>query len=149
MNKKIKNIASVVQTKSAAVLCTLCAVLFLASCAEDEMADGTHSQKQDLRTVSVNFDMPADKPSFGDGTASRAALDAQPAEILLGDSTLAVSRAESAEGGTESSSPSGSESTTPTWVDGDQILVKIDAGSTQGRLTLQYIDPAAILPAGT
>lgn len=136
MNKKIKNIASVVQTKSAAVLCTLCAVLFLASCVEDEMADGTHSQKQDLRTVSMNFNMPADRPSFGDGTASRAALDAQTAEILLGDSTLAVSRAE---GGSQSRS----ESTSSAWENDDQILVKIDAGSTQARLTLQFFTPDA------
>ena len=113
----------------------VCTVLFLASCAEDEMADGTHSQKQDLRTVSVNFDMPADKPSFGDGTASRAALDAQPAEILLGDSTLAVSRAEGAEGGT-------SYYTTSDWADNDQLLVRIEAGSIQARLTLKYYDPA-------
>lgn len=113
----------------------VCTVLFLASCAEDEMADGTHSQKQDLRTVSVNFDMPADKPSFGDGTASRAALDAQPAEILLGDSTLAVSRAEGAEGGT-------SYYTTSDWADNDQLLVRIEAGSAQARLTLKYYDPA-------
>ena len=143
MNKKTKNIVSVLQSMSAAVLCTLCTVLFLASCTDESLVDNPHAQNA-LRTVSVDLGMPQDKPAFGEGTTSRADLGAQTVEILLGDSTLAVSRAESAEGGTESSSPSGSESTIPTWVNGNQILVKIDAGSTQGRLTLQYIAPAAI-----
>ena len=160
MNTKSKNIVSVIQsvaknlggtqwipsgsftalhmTKSTlySVLCTLCIVLFLASCTDESLVDNPHAQNA-LRTVSVDLGMPQDKPAFGEGTTSRADLGAQTVEILLGDSTLAVS---CAEGGSQSRS----EGTSSAWVNGDQILVKIDAGSTQGRLTLQYIDPAAI-----
>ena len=132
MNKKTKNIVSVLQSMSAAVLCTLCSVLFLASCTDENLVDNPHAQNA-LRTVSVDLGMPHAKPAYADGTASRAALHAQPVEILLGDSTLAVSRAEGAEGGT-------SYYTTLPWEDGDGLLVKIDAGTTQGRLMLQYID---------
>ncbi|MBR5541542.1 MAG: leucine-rich repeat protein [Bacteroides sp.] len=130
MNKKTKNIVSVLQSMSAAVLCTLCSVLFLASCTDENLVDNPHAQNA-LRTLSVDLGMPHAKPAYADGTASRAALDAQPAEILLGDSTLAVSRAEG-----------GSEATTSDWANGDQLLVRIDAGSTQARLTLKYYDPA-------
>lgn len=134
MNKKTKNIVSVLQSMSAAVLCTLCAVLFLASCTDENLVDNPHAQNA-LRTVSVDLGMPQDKPAFGEGTTSRAALDAQPAEILLSDSTLAVSRAEGAEGGT-------SYYTTSDWANNDQVLVSIEAGSIQARLTLKYIVPA-------
>ena len=130
MNKKTKNIVSVLQSMSAAVLCTLCSVLFLASCTDENLVDNPHAQNA-LRTLSVDLGMPHAKPAYADGTASRAALDAQTAEILLGDSTLAVSRAE---GGT-------SYYTTSDWADNDQLLVRIDAGSTQARLTLKYIVP--------
>ena len=109
----------------------VCTVLFLASCTDENLVDNPHAQNA-LRTVSVDLGMPQDKPAYADGTTSRAALDAQTAEILLGDSTLSVSRAEGS-----------SEGTSSAWVNDDQILVKIDAGSTQARLTLQYIDPAA------
>ena len=152
MNKKTKNIVSVIQsvaknlggtqwmpsgsltalhmTKSTlySVLCTLCTVLFLASCTDESLVDNPHAQNA-LRTVSVNLGMPADKPAFGEGTTSRAALDAQTVEILLGDSTLAVSR-----------TSSDTYYTTSNWEDGDWLLVKIEAGSTQGRLTLEYHD---------
>ena len=108
----------------------VCIVLFLASCIDESLVDNPHAQNA-LRTVSVDLGMPQDKPSYADGTTSRAALDTQTAEILLGDSTLAVSRAEGS-----------SEATLSGWANNDQVLVSIEAGSIQARLTLKYIVPA-------
>ena len=137
MNKKTKNIVSVLQSMSAAVLCTLCTVLFLASCTDESLVDNPQAQNA-LRTVSVDLGMPQDKPAFGEGTTSRAADAEKPAEILLGDSTLAVSR-----------TSSDTYYTTTSWANNDELLVKIEAGSTEARLTLKYTAPAQGATSGT
>ena len=135
MNKKIKNIASVVQTKSAAVLCTLCAVLFLASCADESLVDNPHAQNA-FRTVSVDLGMPQDKPAYGDGTDSRA----QMADTTATGYRLSFDTAETGK-------PDASRAGSNNWIDGDKLLLHIVASNadqttqtTEGMLTLTYSD---------
>lgn len=135
MNKKIKNIASVVQTKSAAVLCTLCAVLFLASCNDESLVDNPHAQNA-FRTVSVNFNMPQGKPAYGDGTDSRA----QMADTTATGYRLSFDTAETGK-------PDASRAGSNNWIDGDRLLLHIVASNedqttqtTEGMLTLTYSD---------
>ena len=135
MNKKIKNIASVVQTKSAAVLCTLCIVLFLASCNDESLVDNPHAQNA-FRTVSVNFNMPQGKPAYGDGTDSRA----QMADTTATGYRLSFDTAETGK-------PDASRAGSNDWIDGDKLLLHIVASNadqttqtTEGMLTLTYSD---------
>ena len=135
MNKKIKNIASVVQTKSAAVLCTLCAVLFLASCNDDSLVDNPHAQNA-FRTVSVDLGMPQGKPAYGGGTDSRA----QMADTTATGYRLSFDTAETGK-------PDASRAGSNNWIDGDRLLLHIVASNeeqttqtTEGMLTLTYSD---------
>ena len=159
MNKKTKNIVSVIQsvaknlggtqwmpsgsltalhmTKSTlySVLCTLCAVLFLASCNDESLVDNPHAQNA-FRTVSVDLGMPQGKPAYGDGTDSRA----QMADTIATGYRLSFDTAETGK-------PDASRAGSNNWIDGDRLLLHIVASNadqttqtTEGMLTLTYSD---------
>lgn len=113
----------------------VCAVLFLASCAEETLVDNPHAQNA-LRTVSVDLGMPQGKPAYGDGTDSRA----QMADTTATGYRLSFDTAETGK-------PDASRARSNNWIDGDRLLLHIVASNedqttqtTEGMLTLTYSD---------
>lgn len=113
----------------------VCAVLFLASCAEETLVDNPHAQNA-FRTVSVDLGMPQGKPAYGGGTDSRA----QMADTTATGYRLSFDTAETGK-------PDASRAGSNDWIDGDRLLLHIVASNedqttqtTEGMLTLTYSD---------
>ena len=102
--------------RKASVLCTLCSVLLISSCTHDEIIPPTPLAPQGTKTVTVDFQLPEGKPGFEveSGKMKDESTSTRATNSVLAEENLS-----------SFNSQLSTRSTTTSWADGDELLMKV------------------------